>query len=1050
MAEFALNIYQPMMFVGLGGTGCAIGTELERRLRQTLCGPDGMAFAERMSVNGNTGYLPYQLPGCVQFVYADLDETELDRVHHVTVPGAAHQKAAERNAHLVRNLVPRFRTYSEVAANLRMAAADFVHTWLPPVQGEPLVSPISKGAGQLPTVGRAALFETVREDVGPAQQPLLAGIDAIARAGAELTILGGRSSRTVDVFVAFSVAGGTGAGIFYDYLHLIADAFKRRRIGVQIYPLVLMPSAFDEGKGGGRSADLNAGRALLDLFRLIDDQNARKSTTELRASDRLGRPVDVAYPKRKIEIEPGIVQTGFLFSKTAGMEKEDIHRSIASLILSLISAQPPAEAGQQGQTYQSFADSFINAAATRNTPADSGIGYRGVSTGLVASLTVPGDDLAELVAGRLLARAVPMLDVPPAGGTEQNVPLIGQLARVANLGEIVDRPDLPLSAPRQVDGAAEITRSLTDYSDSIGAVLRAQEFQFNQRTQEMAGVKFQPVEAAKAMLRDTDVFRLQRVLRGHPALTDPNDRNGLIGLLEARKGVPSQPPGRPPVSAAAPMLPAVRNKLGSRAKWGDPQVQLALTTLRDWHRWNTWRLWHQAWGGQSQVWQPKLAAAVTMVDDFAEALRVFARGEQTAFDRKTMALSRDANGIRQLLPAGGNLDVFYRTVLRRFIQRAHLPEGTQEPEVVRGLLRGQDWQKAFEEITEHGHPQRAVASLRDRLKQEVKTLFDEAEGSSVPLLPSMSRLLARAANPAAPDVDPVDLRTFEDHLRALLPAGFNPQGSGQLKVLIAHPDVKQAASGDVQGHLRQALTLPFEGNRIDDFRPGQADSITAVLFRSSMAINEVDEVRELIRDWSDASQTNDEADYLLWRQRLGYTSGWLAMTDDDRVLMLHRLLCAMWNGQVAVDGPLESPRSITVQAVGNPHALPMQLVLRRVGPTSSWGYLLRAYELWVVEDDTEARRQFTRSLRTVKPKGLTSYPEPPSEVYRTFAEVAAEEAIRVTKFRDGLPPTSRALADQLVEFWTATFPAAESRRFQDLNVVAGNLRELSEYVSSME
>ena len=30
----------------------------------------------------------------------------------------------------------------------------------------------------------------------------------------------------IDVFLAFSVVGGTGAGIFYDYLHLISDTIN--------------------------------------------------------------------------------------------------------------------------------------------------------------------------------------------------------------------------------------------------------------------------------------------------------------------------------------------------------------------------------------------------------------------------------------------------------------------------------------------------------------------------------------------------------------------------------------------------------------------------------------------------------------------------------------------------------------------------------------------------------------------------------------------------------------------------------------------------------
>ena len=37
----------------------------------------------------------------------------------------------------------------------------------------------------------------------------------------------GSRRRGADVFVAFSVAGGTGAGIFYDYLHLIGNLFEQ-------------------------------------------------------------------------------------------------------------------------------------------------------------------------------------------------------------------------------------------------------------------------------------------------------------------------------------------------------------------------------------------------------------------------------------------------------------------------------------------------------------------------------------------------------------------------------------------------------------------------------------------------------------------------------------------------------------------------------------------------------------------------------------------------------------------------------------------------------
>jgi hypothetical protein len=91
-----MNIYQPMLFVGLGGTGCLIGSELERRLRDELCGADGRALTTRVP---GKNYLPYQLPSCLQFVYADLNESELTRLRHRVVPSNDHANAAGPTQH---------------------------------------------------------------------------------------------------------------------------------------------------------------------------------------------------------------------------------------------------------------------------------------------------------------------------------------------------------------------------------------------------------------------------------------------------------------------------------------------------------------------------------------------------------------------------------------------------------------------------------------------------------------------------------------------------------------------------------------------------------------------------------------------------------------------------------------------------------------------------------------------------------------------------------------------------------------------------------------
>jgi hypothetical protein len=109
-----------MLFVGLGGTGCRIGAELERRLRDELCGPDGTALRERMP---GEQMLPYELPGCLQFVYADLAEDEFRHVENRAVPDRGHLPAAERTYTMVRELVPPYDTYPEVARRTSQGSA---------------------------------------------------------------------------------------------------------------------------------------------------------------------------------------------------------------------------------------------------------------------------------------------------------------------------------------------------------------------------------------------------------------------------------------------------------------------------------------------------------------------------------------------------------------------------------------------------------------------------------------------------------------------------------------------------------------------------------------------------------------------------------------------------------------------------------------------------------------------------------------------------------------------------------------------------------------
>lgn len=1047
-----MKIYQPMLYVGLGGTGCHIGEELERRLRAELCGPDGTDLQDLIT---GMDYQPYQLPSCLQFVYADLNEAELSRLRRRVVPSDIHLPAAAKTAHFVHDLVPRHNTFPEVARSLRLNAEKLVSEWLPPLAGEPKVAPLVKGAGQLPTVGRAALFETFRSGLGPAQRPIVDAIGQITKSAPALKRLGGELRGAMDVFVAFSVAGGTGCGIFLDYLHLIGDAVNRAGFKAQIYPLVVMPSAFDDGLGGGRPARLNAGRALLDLFRLVDDQNGRAAQAEL---DDLGMSdgMSVKYPNgpetREIRLPPTTVQTGFLFSRPAGVDRDDLHRSIVALMLSLVGTEedkPEDVAQVTDRPFQSFADDFINRGVDRQLPAESGLGGRGISTSLVASMTVPVEDLAEAVSSRLLAAAVTELSVPPPGTAEVNRSYIERAFAQANIEQLRTRQPLEFTEPAvPKKGTDAVTRALSTRLRTMEASLDALDRTLAEDVPLLAQ-NFDPRRAVEQLLADLDLFRMERVVLGSRELLDPADQQGFLALLESRRSEPAAPPAitlNPPQPSAD-----LRGTLFRPIRWNDKVVRDAIEQQNDWYKWRARRAWHAAWSAQTGQWERKASELRRQLIALRTAFLEHAQSESSRFARRAQELYRPRTGVCYLLPPLGNdLEPFYQAVLRRFVAhyvaRDRLRPVATAADVVHEIVGTQTWQQAFKTALETG-PSYAVEVVRDRIKQEVLRLFRHEEPGERALLPALADLLAAAAGKDREQskVGEEEIAQFRQKLAGLVPGGFTPQGSGQLKILISY-----AALGrdqELESFLGRELNLARASDSVLDFRPIEAESIVVVLFRTSMSITEVPELREVLRNWAEAVKSEQPQDYLRWRQRMGYDYSYLVSTEEHRVTVLHRLLCALWNGQVHVapnDGTPQSPQRIVVR-LGGRDTTAMTLPLTTFDRGSSWGSVLRAYEEWTIAGDESIRRDFGARLMYTLPIGLDGTPQPPSLLYRTVRSIAEQQRALLAELLPKLPPSSRGKAETLLEFWSQTLPAALELPFSGIgNPVRANLRDLEE------
>jgi hypothetical protein len=1043
-----MKLYQPVLFVGLGGTGCDIGAVVEKRLREEICGADGGEFRR---LRGNSP-LPYQLPSCVQFVYADMNQADLDRMPRRVVPGSQHVRAAQATARYSRDLVPMVDSYPQLALSLRLAAEQETKAWLPPDPGEPRINPLTRGAGQFPTVGRAALFGTFLGGIAPAVGDLRTAIGSLANSAEDLTALGGKLPKAVDVFVAFSLAGGTGAGIFYDYLHLIGHVFEESRLSAKIYPLVLMPSAFPAGLGGGRSADLNAGRALLDLFRLVDHQNAGAVQRDLRGQQDMGpvKPYEQAvhYPRTgRIVLRPGTAQTGFLFSLPVGAERVDLHRSVASLVLSLVGTELEPAADTSGEPHQSFADWWVNAGNDRQAPADNGIGNRGVSTALVASLTVPFDELAGIIGGRLLGAAIGELSTPNVK-TESNRAHTEDFLRAANVHPLLPRDGVHFADPPPAHGARDVATALNDRGEAMKAGLTSLRAKLDSDVPQLTA-RFDPRAAISELLARLDVFRVQRIAFGHTALAEEVDKTGAEGFLKRRQAAPQTPNG---LGAAPPAASEFKNRgIGLiKLKWADKEPAAVRKRQDAWYSWRTRVAWAELWNSHSTQWQRTLKDAEVELARLTKALRDFEQRDKERFGPRAAELYRHRVGVSYLLPPGGaEMEQFYKLVVRRLIDdlvgTGQLQPAATEADLVQALVGDTGWREAYKTTREHDAEQ-AVADLRDRVKARVMTFLRDTKAEQRPLLPRLHDLLAESAGlrtSAGAMQDYVD--EFRGKLAGLVPANFTPQGSGPVKVLISYP--ADARSQGIESYLRESINLPSGRGAVFDMRNTHAESISVVLFRTSMGVTEVSEVRDVLRLWASALARPEKPDFLRWRQRTGYEFGYLATTEEHRVEILHRLLCALWNGKVRAEGDEESPDRIFVQLGGG---VTMNLSLTGLEHASSWATLLRAYELWAFNDD-ELHSQFCAQLMRELPDGLDGRYDSPHPLYLTVCGLADKEVGLLDAMLDELPAGNRSRAMQMRSFWRETLPGALDHDFAGLESPArANLRQLQAAAAARE
>jgi hypothetical protein len=992
--------------------------ELERRLREEICGPAGDAIAGRGPF---TDLMDFQLPRYAQFVYADLEQKQIEKVKS----SWPNRVAGERTATFAHNILPTQHSYKDVAYSLRGLAEPSVwQGWLPGVEGEPDISPLLNGAGQLPTVARVALFETLRQNARDGRT--LSGWNAALRkAFAELSLSRGAITAqggpppqdVIDVFVAFSVAGGTGCGLFYDFLHFVAEAaLTLPTWAIRLYPLVVMPSAFEGSGGGGKKAELNGGHALLDLFRLVDACNR-------------GQSPEMLYPPGDfpLQIQSGL-RTAFLFSATAGLSREDLHRSIVTLILSLVGTAldevEGADAAAEGPG--SFADRFINSHADLGQPSATGIGNRSVSTAAVASLTIPHERITNVLVDRFLAKALKQLEAPPA--EEANSDARRQTVTAIGVDEVLNREAPPvMTIDNTLRGAVAIHQALHTQGtirvralETLSQQLRTRQFRFDW------------TRGVETLLQSMDLFRAHRVIFGDTSLKEERDQTGVIGLFERLAASPTPP--QDGMGPEPPPLPPLSDGLAGarKLKWSQPPVPTLVDTQEQWYKWRAQRAWSAAWARAKPDWGQVVTDMRDQLGAIVDALGRFAANEPDAFRNSCSELYKSRQGIKFLLPdAGPDLGNFYQKLLVRLRERYSLDPAREEHDVLAAMLGVDGWREAFAEAVKQADPMVALATLREKAVVVVKDALAGGDHRP-PLLPKLLDLLEDAS-------DQREGHMLTAALGSLLPGGFEPQGrSGQSQTQVSYP--ANAKGGRVEAFLRESLGQQFADPTVK-FAITTSDAVAVILSKHAMGITDVEELQQLVRKWNSARLSPKSQDLLKWRQRLGYDPDWVLTTEDDRIRILHRILNALWDGRVKIAGDPASPTALSI--VLRDGAIPIDLRLEPFRTFSSWPGLLAAYERFVIQADG-TQLESTGALMEYLPSGLGSEIGKPSDAYCHFVAVAREQPKLIESELDTLADVALVRARHLLRFWCELLEASFAMPFELENRAYRNHAELQE------
>lgn len=1075
-----------MVYVGVGGTGLEIGRSLEQMLRDEITGPDG----RRLKARGGSfdEFLPYQLPGFVQSLYLDFSEQEMVTLQNELAEGSAD--VAAKTATFIRSLSTAGHASSDVTNLLRSSttAAPIVESWLPPKMSdwgnEPTFAPLATGAGQYPTIGRAALFafmerfgaEAIMRDI---RRPL----ESINASMGQLEEYTGNAnpSRTVYFLIGGSLSGGTGGGIFTDVIRLVSHAAQEKLGSTPfvVVPLVLLPSAFDHALAPGKrkNATLNAIRGLTDLGFMIDEQNAPSTA---------GEKATAFYPDGgngkgvlTTILPDASVKAAFVFHRPVDVPSpKALAERAARFAINLLRQPSPSKQGAGASTGRTMIlmDKLVNNSALLYEPHPTFLGRRPFASSACVALSDGREFYINHVAKQIVAAVYAESDnnLSP----EERVNRAAGIERELKIAPPVKAPINPNLLSDIKNDAAPTESTLSTKLEQYVAALNLVTTQDGQGTNGLvqdaqSGGAATAFEAAGVLIgANKDWIAVVRNAAGRygkdvfavlAASTEASEK-WVLGNLSIGPRSPVKAP-----TASELVEPVKSGFMGRSVAYRiSDQHAKQLESHETWRVDASWRGFLRNSRGKAQrfkdsaaVFQRRLRSVKSSLDEWA--------AEQTEAKQKNYEA-----GLVQKLGVTRELGKLSASVIGRLGRDAGLGEGGSAVAVGRIVLaRCQD--QALEKWLkiDQAAPEMLIVRLVEAMETEVSRVFEDPE-----IYPALGHILREWAKPDAKEISG-EVRSFQSRLLASISDAFIPpimDRDVEPMISVAYPE---EANRDVELKLKEALSSHpalerFLRQSEPTFLPrSAANSIVVSVAIVGQGLMDIEGGANGLNTWIEAAFRPEPTDRLAWRQRTGYRDPIAFIEGDLKIGLVQRLLAAAWNNELAA-------KRNDKKGVGQFEELNLQFAsegsttlnipLDRM-PFSN--YLAPMLDAWLREitrrysADTIAVSEILRELSRCIPVGFVERYLPEREHFERNKYFLFEFDEKLNK--GGAGHLERQEFDSLMvelkkqgnhtlkrrhqiqeyaDFWNTTVPAALERSFGTLGY--GSLREAIDELAERE